>query len=127
MKPNGVLRLAVPNFDVCAKLYTDGKYPLNSFLGVLYGKMPMGDKMIYHKTTYDFSSLKKLLEEVGMRNIKKYNWTDTSHSEFDDHSQAYFPHMDKNSGIHVSLIIKCSMITIKTKNYKILILKAWAS
>ncbi len=107
LKSNGVLRLAVPDFDVCAKLYTDGKYPLNSFLGVLYGKMPMGDKMIYHKTTYDYSSLTALLNEIGMRKVKKYNWKNTEHAQFDDHSQAYLPDMDKENGTLISLNIEC--------------------
>ena len=67
----------------------------------------MGNKTIYHKTTYDYSSLKKILQEVGMRNISKYNWRQTSHSIFDDHSQAYFPHMDKDNGILMSLNMEC--------------------
>ena len=107
LKPNGVLRLAVPDFDVCAKLYTDGKYPLDSFLGVLYGKMPMSDKMIYHKTTYDYSSLTALLNEIGMRKVKKYNWKNTEHAQFDDHSQAYLPDMDKENGTLISLNVEC--------------------
>jgi len=107
LKPNGVLRLAVPDFDVCAKLYTDGKYPLDRFLGVLYGKMPMGDKTIYHKTTYDYFSLTALLNEIGMRKVKKYNWKNTEHAQFDDHSQAYLPDMDKENGILISLNVEC--------------------
>ena len=105
--PNGVLRLAVPDFDVCAKLYTDGEYPLDSFLGPLYGKMPMGDKTIYHRTTYDYASLATLLKEIGMRNVKKYNWEETEHAQFDDHSQAYLPHMDKGNGELMSLNVEC--------------------
>ena len=107
LKPNGILRLAVPNFEVYAKLYIDKKISLDNFLGPLYGKMKMENKTIYHKTTYDFSSLKKLLEEIGMRKINKYNWRETEHSEFDDHSQSYFPHMDKGNGILMSLNMEC--------------------
>ena len=107
LKPNGILRLAVPNFEVYAKLYLDNKISLDDSLGPLYGKMEMGDDTIYHKTTYDFSSLKRLLEQVGMKNINKYNWRDTDHSKFDDHSQAYLPHMDKKNGTLMSLNIEC--------------------
>ena len=105
--PNGVLRLAVPDFKVYSKLYSDKQYPLDSFLGPLYGKMPMGDKTIYHKTTYDYASLATLLKEIGMRNVKKYNWEETEHAQFDDHSQAYLPHMDKENGILMSLNVEC--------------------
>ena len=104
---NGVLRLAVPDFKVYSKLYSDKQYPLNSFLGPLYGKMPMCDKTIYHKTTYDYASLATLLKEIGMRNVKKYNWEETEHAQFDDHSQAYLPHMDKKNGTLISLNVEC--------------------
>ena len=107
LKPNGILRLAVPNFEIYAKLYSEKKISLDNSLGPLFGKMEMGNKTIYHKTTYDYTSLKKILEEVGMRNISKYNWRQTSHSMFDDHSQAYFPHMDKDSGTLMSLNMEC--------------------
>jgi len=107
LKPNGILRLSVPNFEVCSKLYSEKQYSLDSFLGVLYGKMPMADKTIYHKTTYDYSSLTVLLKEIGMRKLKKYNWKNTEHAEFDDHSQAYLPHMDKENGILISLNVEC--------------------
>ena len=105
--PNGVLRLAVPDFKVYSKLYSDKQYPLDSFLGPLYGKMPMGDKTIYHKTTYDYASLATLLKEIGMKNVKKYNWEETEHAQFDDHSQAYLPHMDKENGTLMSLNVEC--------------------
>ena len=102
-----MLKLGVPIFEVYAKLSSSDEYPLDNFLGVLYGKMPMGDETIYHKTVYDFHSLKSLLKNIGMKEIKKYNWEETSHSEFDDHSQAYLPHMDKENGTSMSLNVEC--------------------
>ena len=107
LKPNGILRLAVPNFKIYANLYAKEKISLDDSLGPLYGKMTMNNKIIYHKTTYDYTSLKKILQKVGMRNISKYSWRETSHSMFDDHSQAYFPHMDKDNGILMSLNMEC--------------------
>ena len=107
LKPSGILRLAVPNFKEMASLYLECDYPLENFLGPLYGQMSMGDKIIYHKTTYDFDSLKSLLESLDMKNVVKYNWRETEHSEFDDHSQAYLPHMDKENGTSMSLNVEC--------------------
>ena len=107
LKPNSILRLAVPNFEIYAKLYSEKKISLDDSLGPLFGKMEMGNKTIYHKTTYDYASLKTILKEVGMRNISKYNWKETSHSIFYDHSQAYFPHMDKENGTLMSLNMEC--------------------
>jgi len=107
LRIDGVLRIAVPDFYQMAKLYLVDSYDLEKFLGPLYGKMVMLKKTIYHKTVYDFNDLKELLEEVGFRNIKKYDWRETDHSEFDDHSQAYIPHMDKENGTLISLNVEC--------------------
>ena len=110
LKPNGVLRIAVPDFEIMSSLYTQGAYPLDNFLGPLYGKMLMGNDTIYHRTVYDFRSLKILLENLGMRNIKRYNWKDTEHSKIDDHSQAYLPHMDKTNGKLMSLNVEATKL-----------------
>ena len=107
LKKNGILRLAVPNFEACAELYTKGLYPLDSFLGPLYGKMKMAEKFIYHKTVFDFDSIKKILKKIGMKKICLYDWRKTAHSKFDDHSQAYLPHMDKTNGTLISLNVEC--------------------
>jgi len=106
LKPGGVLRLAVPNFEAISKLYRQNLIPLDSFLGPLYGKMNMGDKIIYHKTVYDFSSLNSILKKCGFIKVDYYNWKETDHSNFDDHSQAYIPHMDKENGTLISLNVE---------------------
>ena len=105
LKNNGVLRLAVPDFNSMVNLYLNG-YPIETFLGPLYGKMDMSDTTIYHKTTYDFKSLKKLLDSNGFNNTKLYDWRLTDHSHIDDHSQAYIPHMNKNDGTLISLNVE---------------------
>jgi len=108
LKPEGRMRLAVPNFQVLSKLYIEGTIKLENILGPLYGKMQMGDKTIYHKTVYDLESLKNLLTHAGFRNVREYDWRDTEHAQFDDHSQAYIPHMDKENGVLVSLNVECT-------------------
>lgn len=105
LRPGGTLRLAVPDFLKLTWLYQETK-DLTKVLGPLFGKMPMGKDTIYHRTAYDFDSLKKLLEEVGFSDINRYNWKNTEHSVFDDHSQAYYPHMDKENGLLLSLNIE---------------------
>lgn len=106
LAPNGILRLAVPDFKVMNKLYSKG-LSLQYFLGPLYGRMPMSNQTIYHKTTYDFDSLALLLSTAGFKSIKRYNWQETEHAKFDDHSQAYIPHMDKENGTLISLNVEC--------------------
>ena len=106
LKPNGVLRIAVPNFETMVSLYLSKKCKLSQILGPLYGKMEMADKTIFHKTTYDFDSLAHVLKLCGFGHIKKYDWRQTEHAKFDDHSQAYIPHMDKENGTLISLNIE---------------------
>tara|TARA_Y100000361_G_scaffold152981_1_gene173685 strand:- start:1770 stop:2324 length:555 start_codon:yes stop_codon:yes gene_type:complete len=111
LKKGGVLRIAVPDFETMAIMYvmtrnTISQHRLNSFLGPLYGKMQMGNQTIYHKTTYDFDSLSEVLKSAGIKSVEKYNWRKTKHSQFDDHSQAYIPHMDKDNGILISLNVE---------------------
>jgi predicted SAM-dependent methyltransferase len=107
LKKGGLLRLAVPDFQAMCRLY-DGGAPLNNFLGPLFGKMSMGDNIIYHKTVYDYESLNTLLTESGFSDIKKWNWREVEHGKFDDHSQAYLPHMDKEAGTLMSLNVECN-------------------
>lgn len=103
LKKNSILRLAVPDFSKMATLYTMKKYPLNNFLGPLFGKMKMNDKTIYHKTVYDKNDLEQILKHIGFKETRLWNWQEVEHGVFDDHSQAYLPHLDKQNGELISL------------------------
>jgi predicted SAM-dependent methyltransferase len=107
LKPGGILRLAVPDFNVMVDLYLRSTMPIEKLLGPLYGKIqPPGCGAIYHKTAYDFQSLRTLLESVGFKSVQRYGWSETEHGHIDDHSQAYIPHMDKDNGILISLNVE---------------------
>lgn len=99
LRPGGLLRMAVPDFRQQVKLYEITEN-LDRLLGGLYGRMeieiPGEKKTVYLKTVYDFPSLKRVLENGGFMNVRHYNWRETIHRDYDDYSQAYFPHMDKN-------------------------------
>ena len=107
LKSGGILRIAVPDFESICKLYLVGNVPLDNFLGPIYGRMTMDKNIIYHKTIYDKKSLEKLLINLGFINFELYDWRETDHSMFDDHSQAYIPHMDKINGTLISLNVEC--------------------
>lgn len=114
LKKNGVLRIAVPDFEAIVKVYQKYKdLEHQGILGPLYGRMVVNtgeknEKILYHKTVYDFDSLKKLLESVGFKNVKKYDWRKTIHKDYDDYSQSYIPHMDKEHGILISLNVEAT-------------------
>lgn len=106
----GTLRLAVPDFDAMAQLYAFGRCTLSEILGPLYGKMVIAgkDKVVYHRTVYDFASLQMILKEIGFTNVRRYDWRLTDHAVYDDHSQAYLcPKGDKEKGVLISLNIEC--------------------
>tara|TARA_R100000008_G_scaffold40649_1_gene23322 strand:+ start:2991 stop:3533 length:543 start_codon:yes stop_codon:yes gene_type:complete len=107
LKPQAILRLAVPDFDALAMLYISGEIQLDNVLGPLYGKMSMGNETIYHKTVYDFKSMKAFLEFHNFQRVERYDWRKTDHAHFDDHSQAYVPHMQKETGTLTSLNVEC--------------------
>ena len=105
LKPNGVLRLAVPNFWAICDYYNKTN-DLNSLMGLLYG----GQDNVFniHYITFDEKTLTHNLNAVGFSNIKKWEWRDTDHSQFDDFSQAYLPHMDKENGALMSLNLEAT-------------------
>ena len=109
LKKGGILRLAVPNFRAIAELYLSG-IALEKFIGPLYGKMQMGNEIIYHKNTYDYESLYSLLSEIGFSEIRYWDHREVDHGIFDDHSQAYIPHMDKDNGTLISLNVECKKL-----------------
>ncbi len=111
LKPKGIIRLSVPDFEAMTRVYFKYNKDLEhrGILGPLYGriviKTPKGKKLIYHKTTYDFKSMKRVLEKAGFKNVRRYDWRKTVHKDYDDFSQAYIPHMDKR-GILMSLNVE---------------------
>jgi len=104
LKPKGILRVAVPDFEALVKVYQQYG-DLSLIIGPLYGRWEIEDtqKVIYHCTVYDFESLKNVLESAGFANIHRYDWRKTIHKDYDDYSQAYIPHMDKEHGLLISL------------------------
>jgi predicted SAM-dependent methyltransferase len=109
LKKGGVLRVAVPDFKALVEIYLAYKN-LDLIHGPLYGRMAIktqnGERLIYHKTCYDFDALKKLLEECGFVDVHRYDWRKTEHRDYDDYSQAYIPHMDKKHGKLISLNVE---------------------
>lgn len=111
LKKGGVLRLGMPDFEALVKVYKKYK-DLNKIIGPLYGRWeintPNNNNIIYHKTVYDFAGIREVLKEAGFNNIKRYDWKKTIHKDYDDFSQSYIPHMQKNTGMLISLNVEAS-------------------
>lgn len=108
LAPHGVLRLAVPDFSAVATLYVAGRLTagLHDILGLLVGGQR--DQFDYHKMVFDQATLDALLKAVGFRSVQPWDWRETEHSQIDDYSQAYLPHMDKAAGTLVSLNLEAT-------------------
>ena len=99
----GVLRISVPDFENVVNMYNSG-YPLKSLMGFLYGGQTY--EYNYHYIAFDFNTLKDDLESIGFKDVRLWDWRTTEHSDIDDYSQAYIPHMDKDSGVLMSLNVE---------------------
>jgi hypothetical protein len=73
-------------------------------MGLLYGGQDY--EYNFHHVAFDFKFLEKHLTKVGFKNIRRYDWRKTRHKDYDDFSQAYIPHMDKEHGILMSLNVE---------------------
>jgi len=105
LKPGGILRLAVPDFEAVVYHYLKTK-DINTILGLLYGGQDYPEN--YHYCCWDAKKLFIELESVGFVSIKRYDWHKTEHANIDDASQAYLPHMDKTNGTLMSLNVEAT-------------------
>ena len=103
LKPDGILRVAVPNFKKACELYlnSENNYSIDVFKGLICGGQK--DQYDFHFNIFDEQSLTQLFLDVGFRTVENWDWRSTEHSHIDDYSQAYIPHMEKDSGTLVSL------------------------
>lgn len=109
LKKGGILRIATPDFDTMSQLYVDGKIDLKDILGPLYGRMKMGNEIIYHKTCWNFPDLYDILWGEFFGEIKKYDHKKTDHAHIDDQSAAYLnPKGDQINGTLISLNVECT-------------------
>lgn len=109
LAPGGLLRLSVPDFAQLIKIYHQAG-DIRKILGPLFGKMVInttqGEEKLFHKIVYDQKYMTEVLEVNGFGEVELWDWRTTEHYGIDDHSQAYFPHMQKETGIQVSLNIQ---------------------
>lgn len=116
LKTNGILRIAVPDFEALCKVYSLTR-DISKVIGPIFGRWDpnagksdvitsQNDHIVFHKYVYDEPSLTALLQEAGFNHIRRWDWREVFVGKwegYDDYSQAYYPHMDKDNGILTSL------------------------
>lgn len=105
IKPGGTLRVSVPDFSMLCEVYQRHNQ-LDVVIGALFGRQDYLYNI--HYNVFDLASLGQALEEAGFINVRRYDWRQTEHSDIDDFSQAYIPHMDKDHGTLISLNVECN-------------------
>lgn len=103
LKLGGILRIAVPDFEKLIEVYLKTK-DLKLVLGPLAGRQDYPGNT--HYVVFDYSYLAEVLKKVGFKNIHRYDWRKTIHKDYDDFSQAYIPHLEKEQGILISLNVE---------------------
>ena len=107
LKPGGTLRVAVPDMEAHFAHYFYHK-DLRKLYSAFWGSQR--HSYDYHKIGWDFKTLREDLEEVGFSNVRRYDWRETEHAHVDDYSQAYEPHMQKETGKLMSLNVEAITI-----------------
>lgn len=105
LKKGGILRIAVPDIEAVVNHYNKFQ-DLKVLRGFLWGGQTYPEN--YHYIGFDFKTLKEDLETIGFKDIKRYDWQDTEHSHIDDFSQCYLPHMEKQTGMLMSLNVEAT-------------------
>ncbi len=105
LEKNGIIRLSVPDFDKVVEIYLKNKN-ITEITGFVNG----GQKNFYdsHLMIFNRQILEKLLIQAGFDKIRNWDWREVSHGKYDDYSQAYLPHMDKENGTLMSLNIEAT-------------------
>jgi len=97
LQPGGVIRVSTADFRAAAERYLEVG-DVAELLGLIVGGQK--DAHDWHGMIFDFELLEEGLQGAGFRNVCRYDWrqTDLAEMGMDDFSQAYLPHMDKESG-----------------------------
>ena len=100
LKDGGILRLSVPNFESIVQRYLKTR-DIEEVLGLMVGSQKNEHEK--HLMIFDEKLLTNYLYRAGFRTVAGWNWREVDHSNCDDYSQAYLPHMDKDNGLLMSL------------------------
>jgi len=103
LQSGGILRLAVPDFGAVSRRYQETG-ELSELIGLVCGGQR--NEYDFHKMVFDEKSLRERLLNVGFASVVRYHWSNTGHSWLDDYSQAYLPHMQKETGQLMSLNVE---------------------
>ncbi|MEA3213374.1 MAG: hypothetical protein QOE70_6431 [Chthoniobacter sp.] len=101
LKTGGVLRLAVPDFDVISRLYQDGGCDVAVVEGVLLGGQDYAYN--YHKAVFTERSLTRLLAQAGFTQVRRWTYGSSPMTSLNDHSALILTHLGQSYPISLNL------------------------
>ncbi len=127
LKPDGEVRIAVPDFEALVKVYEKYKDPLmlrGSIFAIVDKVLEVEGKQVFHKMIYDEALLTRLLEECGFTDVKRYDYKEFLGRFLPegviDRSASYLSAHDPKNQILVSL----NLMAKKTGSFEATALKA---
>lgn len=88
LKPGGILRLSVPNFDLLLAIYTSNNNDINSIQAILMGGQEY--KFNFHLAVFNHSNLEILLKDTGFKQIQEWQPGSSDLTTFNDLSTNQF-------------------------------------
>jgi predicted SAM-dependent methyltransferase len=82
LKPNGVLRLSVPDFDRIIDIYNSNNKNIEYIWMPLLGAQEYKENS--HFSVFNFSFIKNLLQEIGFSEIRGWDPATAHHHDFED-------------------------------------------
>ena len=85
LRPGGVLRLSVPDFDALSRIYAaTGR--LEDVIGPLFGRQDYLYNI--HYTVFDARTLEREMVSAGFARVRRWDWRTVEHADVDDYSRA---------------------------------------
>ncbi len=85
LKPGGILRLSVPDFEKIIQIYL-GHKDIELVNNLFFGRQDRLEH--YHRLIFDFKKLKRLMEDAGLEGVHTWNPRNQTHRNCFDLSQA---------------------------------------
>jgi SAM-dependent methyltransferase len=82
LKPDGVLRLSVPDFDVLLDIYEACGHDIDSIAAPLMGGQDYAENI--HYSVFNSKYLSRLLIEVGFRSVREWDPQKVDYHNFED-------------------------------------------
>ncbi|MFH1772632.1 MAG: methyltransferase domain-containing protein [Candidatus Omnitrophota bacterium] len=100
IKPGGILRISVPDFDAISKIYQK-ESSVESIVTPLMGGQ--GYQENYHCSVFNKDYLTKLLNEAGFEEVRQWDASRASYHAFDDWSKRKYIYNNKEWIISLNL------------------------